>query len=83
MVGVAAEFAVGDDLQSDALLHGDGAADRGVLRRAELFGGRRARREFTPDVEQFRRAEQAADVLGAEGRVIHRLSLHVSTSAGR
>ena len=67
-VGAAAEFAVGHDLEADLLLHGEDVADALILQFAELgvadlLGGMPA--EGLP---QRRRAQQAADVIGAERR---------------
>ena len=66
MPGRAAELPVGGRLETDVLLHLHGPADRVVLDGAEavvveLAGGVAARA-----VEQARRPEQAADVVGAE-----------------
>jgi hypothetical protein len=64
--GEPAQFAVGDDVQADCLLHGDDLVHRPVfdpleLTRRELPGGER-----TPRLEKVARAEQRADDVGVE-----------------
>ncbi len=64
----AAELAVGRGLQPDLLLQTDGVADGRVLDGTQLGRVDPARGEVVARREQVRRAEQAADVIGAERR---------------
>ncbi len=68
--GAAAKFPIGDPLQSQALLHRHGLADRGVLDRAQLRGRDLPRREAFPGRFQFRWAQQAAHMVRPERRAI-------------
>src|SRR5207253_7806524 len=76
------EFAVGDARQAERLLKGDDLADAVVLHGAkagvvELAGLVRARR-----VDEPRRPDEAADVLGVEGR-LHGINCIAMSTAGR
>jgi hypothetical protein len=64
----AAELAVGGRTEADALLHRDGVADRCVLDGAQLVGVDLTAREALAGSQQGRRAQQAPDVIGPEGR---------------
>src|SRR4051794_18816103 len=64
MPGAAAEFAVGHAFQADLLLHLDDIADRGVLDAPQLLVRDAARLTLGPGAEQFRRAQQAPDMVG-------------------
>src|SRR5581483_7256117 len=66
--GGTAELAVGGGLQAGLALHGDRPGDRLVLGGPQLGRVDAAGREVIPGGEQLRRAEQAADVVGAERR---------------
>ena len=68
-IGAAPELAVGDDLQPDVLLQLDDVADRVVLDRGQPFAVELAGGVLLPRAQQFRRAQQAADMLGAERRI--------------
>ena len=57
-------------MQADVLLHPYRGSDRVVLGRAELGGGYPSLGEALARREQLRRAQQAADVVGAEGGVV-------------
>jgi hypothetical protein len=61
-----AELAVGDDGDAGLLLPGHRDGDRLVLDRAQVAGSDRAGVAALPRLEQGLRAEQAADVVGAE-----------------
>jgi hypothetical protein len=66
VIGAAAEFAVGRELQPDTLLQRQHLLDRGVL-----GGGKRLAADFAASepatlVKQGLRTKQAADVLGSE-----------------
>ena len=63
----AAELAVGDGLQPDLLLHSHDLADRAVLDGAQV-GRDLAASLPLPRIEQLLRAQEAADVIGAEWR---------------
>src|SRR3989442_12030903 len=63
---VAAELAVGDRLQADVLLQLDDAPDVLVLGLAQLFSRDFAFFPLRADLVQFTRAQQAADMVGAE-----------------
>ena len=68
-IGASAKLTVGNDLEPDVLLHPDGGADRRVLRGSktllvEFAGVKSAKR-----LPQWRRAQQAADVIGAKRRI--------------
>jgi hypothetical protein len=61
---LAAELAVGDHLETEALLPADGPDDRGIFHLDA----------FPPvplEIQKLRRTQQAADVLGAERRRVH------------
>jgi hypothetical protein len=64
--GAPPELAVGDPPQADLLLHADGVRDGTVLDRAQLLAGDPAGGRVLPRPEQLWRAEQAADMVGAE-----------------
>ena len=64
--GLAAELAVGDRLETDRFLPADHPCDVLVLERAQA--ARVERRRGVARVEQRLRPQQAADVLGPEGR---------------
>jgi hypothetical protein len=66
----AAEFAVRHEAKTQALLQRDGVADGVILRRGELGLCDLAARETRPGIAQRLRAQQAADVLGAERRLL-------------
>ena len=67
--GRAAELPVGRRLQPDVVLHLHDRADRVVLDGAQLLGAsRRPGGELLASLQQLRRAQQAADVIGAERR---------------
>ena len=67
-VGDAAEFAVGDHPEAACLLQFHHVADRLVLYGAERLVGQFARGVQTEGLPQLRRAQQAANVIGAKGR---------------
>ena len=69
VIGAAAEFAVGRELQADALLQRERILDGLVLGRGQRGLVDFAAGEFRALVEQRLRAQQAADVLGAERRL--------------
>ena len=62
----AAELAVGGRLEPDVLLHPHDVADGVVLDGAQLVGAEPTGGGVLAGLEQRRRAEQAADVIGAE-----------------
>ena len=62
----AAEFPICRAAQSGLRLSGDDALDRGILSGAQLGGGDFAARTPGSRILQGGRAEQAADVIGAE-----------------
>src|SRR5258708_37771730 len=64
----AAELAVGHRLEAKALLEAHDVADREVLDLAQLFLRDRALLVPLARLEQLLRAQEAADVIGAEGR---------------
>jgi hypothetical protein len=66
--GAAAQLPVGDRLQADGLLLRDGLADGRVLDRAALTVGDLATLEAGARIGDGGRAQEAADVVGAEGR---------------
>ena len=68
----AAELAVGDRPQADVALQLHDVADRGILGRAELVAVDPAGRVVLPRPQQLGRAQEAADVIGAEGRPLPR-----------
>src|SRR2546429_451603 len=68
MPGGPPELAVGDRAQPDVCLHRDRVADRGVLDGPQVIGGDRAAGGVLARLQQGAGAEQAADVIGAEGR---------------
>jgi hypothetical protein len=59
-------------LQADVLLQADDVADRVVLDLAQPIGGDATGREVRASLQQLRRPEQAADVVGAERRTCAR-----------
>jgi hypothetical protein len=69
VIRVPAELAIGDELEAELLLQPDDVADRLVRRLGQLrlidLAARKARALF----HQFRRAQEAADMLGAERRL--------------
>src|SRR6266436_9535792 len=69
VIGAAAEFAVGRELQPDALLQRQRLLDRGVLGGGERLAADFAASEPATLVEQGLRTKQAADVFGSERRV--------------
>jgi hypothetical protein len=62
----AAKLAVGDGLQTDLLVQGDRTADGVVLDGAQRSGVDVAGKMLGTGVRQLRRAQQAADVIGAK-----------------
>ena len=62
----AAEFAVGDALQAQLLLHLHDAANRVVLGLAQVGGAQAPGLVLRACVRELRRAQQAADMVGAE-----------------
>src|SRR5262249_25604453 len=72
--GGAAVLAVGDRLEPGRLLLADQRDDLAVLDGAQRPGVDRAALALLPRLVQRRRAQQAADVVGAEGRLgaLHR-----------
>ena len=64
----AAELAVGRGPEAGVLLQADRVADRVVLDGPQLVGADPALREVVAGRQQVGRAEQAADVIGAERR---------------
>jgi hypothetical protein len=67
-VGRAPEFPVGHHLETNVLLQLDHAAHGFVLHAVELGFGNRRRGALLEGIAQALRAQQAADVVGAEGR---------------
>src|SRR6202042_57036 len=65
---LAAELPVGRGLEPDLALHPDDVQDRRVPALGELPGRDLADRELLTGLEYLLRAQQAADVVGAEGR---------------
>ena len=63
----AAEFAVGDGFEPDVFLAFDDRRDLAVFDRFELLGGDLAALALRARLFQRRGAQQAADVIGAEG----------------
>ena len=74
------EFAVGDGLQPELLLHLDDVADGIFLDFGELCGVDLAGGVLLSRPQQFGRAQEAADMLGAK-RWIHRWSLMACMTA--
>ena len=68
VVGAAAKLAVGREPQPDPRLQIDRRGDRLVLASLQLLAADLAALISAPRVEQRRRAQQAADMLGAERR---------------
>jgi len=66
--GLAAQLAVGGGLEPDLALHPDDLRDGGVLDLRELLGRDQALRELLAGLEHRLGTQQAADVVGAEGR---------------
>jgi hypothetical protein len=69
VVGAAAEFAVGDEFEAELLLERDSAANGSVFRRGQRRLIDLAAGEAGALGHQFRRPQQAADMLGAERRL--------------
>ena len=69
VIGAAAEFAVGRELQPDALLQRQRLLDRGVLGGGERLAADFAASKPATLVKQGLRTKQAADVFGSERRV--------------
>src|SRR5687768_8021052 len=80
----AAELAVGDRLEAQALLIGGNVANRVILDRAQSYGVDRAGLAVDPGVDQRLGAQKAADMIGVKWglggarcgnfSVLHRLS---------
>src|SRR5205823_6360359 len=81
VVGRAAEFTVGRELQADALLQPHGVFDGAIFGCGERDLIDLARCKAAPCFEQRRRPQQAADVLRAEGRWAQRCGLKRSSRA--
>jgi hypothetical protein len=82
---LAAQLAVGRGLQPDLALPPDVRLDGGVLDLRELRGRDVAGRELVAGLEHLFRAQEAADVVGSEGRtdvVGHATSSLVLVTAG-
>ncbi len=75
----AAEFAVGDRLQADRFLLLDDALDLAVFDRLERGGVDLALGVLLARLLQRGRAQQAADMIGAERRLVLRLTHSVVT----
>jgi hypothetical protein len=76
--GSAAELAVGDAFQAKILLPADNIADGLVFDAAQIGGADAAIFFVFASLEQFRRPQQAANVVGTEGRgfgLNHRIQL--------
>ncbi len=69
MPPVAAKFTVGDRFESDRLLPLDGLPDRRILDLAQRLRGDLAALCPRPRLAQLRRAQQAADLVGAKRRL--------------
>ena len=67
----AAEFAVGDHGKPGVRLQRDGVADRRILRGDKAGFVERTIVEGAISLPQSRRAQQAADMVGAERRAMH------------
>ena len=78
----AAEFAVGDRLQADVFLAFDDAHDLAVLDRFQRGGVDLASGVFFARLFQRGRAQQAADVIGAEGGLVRWVIPSPSCRAG-
>ncbi|MCZ7562963.1 MAG: hypothetical protein M5U08_03415 [Burkholderiales bacterium] len=76
----ATELAVGDGAEAGALLERDRLADGGVLGRPQIGGGALPLLGAAARLEQPRRAQQAADVVGAKRRRRHAGPGHGSSS---
>src|SRR5690348_16543197 len=63
----AAELAIGDDGEAELLLHRHAIADGPILRRGKGVRIDRALGEGAESLTKLGRAQQAADMLGAEG----------------
>ena len=70
-IRAAAEFAVGDDFQPNVFLQLDGVADRRILCSREALFVELAGVKGAKGLTERRRAQQAADVVGAKWRVVH------------
>ena len=68
MPPVAAEFAVGNRLDTGGLLARDGFADALVLHRAKRIDGDFAAFGFRAGLRELRRTQKAADVVGTKRR---------------
>ena len=69
----AAEFAVGDPLEADVFLRAHDLADACVLDRAQFLGRQGLGEELLARRPQPLGAEKAADMIGAEWRLGHRI----------
>jgi hypothetical protein len=69
VIGTAAEFAIGGELQPDTLLQRQRLLDRGVLGGREGLAAEFAASEPVTLVQEGLRTKQAADVFGSERRV--------------
>jgi hypothetical protein len=69
--GAAAHLAVADALEADIALQRDRVADRPILGGAQLGGREATGLMLGTRLEQLRRAQQAADVIGAKRRCGH------------
>ncbi len=67
-IGRTTKFAIGDDRKTHPLLHADGVADAMILDAAECLVVEFMRRMLTEGLPQFRRPQQAADMIGTERR---------------
>ena len=68
MPRAAAELAVGHTLEPDLLLHPHEIADRRILDPPQLPGREPAGLMIRPRPQQFRRPQQAPDMIGAKRR---------------
>ena len=68
MPPVAAEFAVGDGLQPDRFLFCDCRTNAAVLDRPQRCHAELAAPRFRARLGEFGRAQEAADLVGFEGR---------------
>ena len=69
MPGVAVVLAVGDDLEPEIFLHAHDVADRGLLNRPELGVRDLLLLRLFACVDESVRPDQAADMVGAKGRL--------------
>ncbi len=70
-IGAAAELAIGHNLEPDRLLLGDGGADRFVFDRAQFRGVDLAGVELGAGVHHRSGTNEAADLVGAERRMLN------------